>query len=198
MKTSVLTGTSVFSRCGSATRSLIAALAVASVVATAQATPAAAYVEQATGSAAHVTGYQLQGSHFDTCPTTAYSCWNAWIYGNGPTVYRSPATYGRQQIAAVYQLQFWTGSVWVQLATRSHVRFMAAGYNSLQMPRVDFLPNRAGTFRVNLAIAWRTHDGSRLLGSRALGYVKAGDYACNTRFPCQAGPDWVWLRSPHV
>lgn len=180
-------------------RRAVAVAATAAVLAGLQSSAATAYVQQPSGAnPGHVVAYQLQGSHFDTCPTVAYSCWNAQIYSQGPTVYRSRATAGTQQIAAAYMLQIWTGTTWVNLAQRTYVRYLVGGYPRLTMPNVEFLPNRAGTFRVAIAIAWRTHDGSQLLGGRAIGFVNAGDYRCDTSYPCRTGTGWVWLRSPHV
>ena len=177
---------------------MLLALVATVALGTLQAAPASAYTVRKNGSPGKVVGYQVQGSHWDTCPTTAYSCFSPWVVGSGPVVYRSPASTGKQGIVAVYRLQRWNGSAWAHQADRTHVRYLPRGDNRLRMPRVDFLPNAAGYFRVIVGIAWGNADGTRSFGAKVLKYNQAGDYSCNTRFPCEAGAGYVWLRSPGV
>ena len=181
-------------------RALLITTIAALALVTLKPAPASAYTVSSRGSyPGSVTGYVVQGSHYDTCPSTYYTCFTPWIVGSGPAVYRSPASTGNQTITVGYELQRWIdGHGWVTHGSRVHERTLYAGYSWLQMPRIDFLPNRGGHFRVIIGVAWGNYNDTVNFGVRKLTYNQWGDYTCNTRFPCQNGGSWVWLRSPGV
>jgi hypothetical protein len=182
-----------------AARLTLALLVAAIVMTTVPATPAAAYQMVTAGhSPGRVTAYQVQGSHYNSCVGMYYTCFTPWVVGTGPMVYRSPATTATQKVGVQYILQRWNGSSWSFQSQRTHTAFIPAGYNRVQMPRVDFLPNRGGYFRLLLVVAWSNANETRGFGSRSFVYNHSGDYVCNTRFPCQVGAGNVWLRSPGV
>jgi hypothetical protein len=180
-------------------RLILALLVVATVMTTVRATPAAAYGTVSNGShPGRVIVYQVQGSHYNSCVGQSYTCFTPWVVGTGPMVYRSPASTGTQKIGVYYQLQRWTGSTWAVQSERTHAAFLHAGYDRIQMPRVDFLPNRGGYFRLVVVVAWNNANETRAFGSRSYIYNDRADYVCNTRFPCSVGAGNVWLRSPGV
>lgn len=180
-------------------RALLVLVAVTVAMTLLQPAPAEAYSVRTTGNyPGRVTGYQVQGTHYDTCVSNYYTCFTPWVVGSGPVVYRSPRTNRTQKVAAVYELQVWNGSRWVQQSQRVHYRYIRAGYSRVRMPRVDFLPNRGGYFRIRIGVAWSNYYDTVGYGGRLLTYNHAGDYICNTRFPCQRGNGYVWLRSPGV
>lgn len=179
-------------------RVLLVLLATVIALTVLQAAPASAYTTRSSGSPGRVTGYVVQGSHYDTCPSPYYTCFTPWVVGTGPMVYRSPASRGTQLITAVYKLQRYDGSYWVDHSQRVHTRYLYAGYGRLRMPRVDFLPNSGGYFRVIIGVAWTNSADTASHGAKVLTYNQVGDYTCNTRFPCDARNGYVWLRSPGV
>lgn len=179
-------------------RVLLVAIVAALMLTVVQTAPASAYTTRKSGAPGRVTVYQVQGSHYDVCPSTYYSCFNPWVVATGPLVGRSPASSGAQRIGVVYNLQRWNGSSWVHQSQQTHVRIMDRGVNRLRMPRIDFLPNSAGHFRVTMVVGWANGRDTRGFGSRVYAFNQAADYTCNTRFPCQVGAGWVWLRSPGV
>ena len=161
-----------------------------------QSTPASAYTQRTKGQPGGVYAYKIQGSHFNGCEGRLYTCFSPWVVGTGPVVYRSRASRRRQVIAIAYQLWWRNDSAWVKWNERIHHRVLYPGYSRIQMPRVDFLPNRGGYFKVIILVHWQ--GLRRALGTRVLNYNERGDYVCNTRFPCATGGGWVWLRSPGV
>lgn len=182
-----------------AARSLLVVLVMSVTLSVVQSAPASAYTWRNSGRPGRVVGYQVQGSHYNSCTfTTYYTCFTPWVVGTGPLVYRSPASSGTQKIAAVYQLQYHDGSNWVNQAQRIHTRYLRRGDNRLRMPRIDFLPNGGGYFRVVIGVAWSNYADTIGYGSKRLVYNQYGDFTCNTRFPCEAGAGYVWLRSPGV
>lgn len=162
------------------------------------AAPAAAYTQRLSGRPGRVIAYQVQGSHHQTpfCqPNGAcFTYFQPWVVGTGPVVYRSRATSGRQTINAQYNLLRWNGSAWENWSQRNYSLTLRRGYSRLRLPRIDFLSTRAGYFQVRTAIQWV--GPRRVLGGRGIRYTQRGDYICNTRYPCQAGAGWIWLRSP--
>jgi hypothetical protein len=181
--------------------------AAASTLLALAATPASAATQSSHGSPGAWSLSKMRGSHWDHCagmkapsPPLPYpipmNCFNPWVFGPGPLIHRSPATHGPQVAVALYTLQRWDNNRWVVQATKTHVVSFGS-HSAVRLPRVDFMPTRAGHFRVGLFVAWGTPD-DRTLGARGAVYEHGGDYMCNTRFPCRVGGGWVWLRSPGV
>lgn len=179
-------------------RTLLITMVAVVAMGTLQAAPASAYTTRNSGNPGRVTGYQVQGSHYDSCTSPYYTCFTPWVVGHGPAVYRSPSSSGTQTITAVYQLQRYNGSYWVNYSSRVYTRYLQRGYSWMYLPRIDFLPNTAGSFRVVIGIAWSNQYDTVTFGAKKLVYNRSGDFICNTRFPCEAGAGYVWLRSPGV
>jgi hypothetical protein len=157
-----------------------------------------AYTQTTSGRPGGVYAYQVQGSHYNACEGKLYTCFVPWVVGSGPVVYRSHARVGRQVISVVYQLQWWNGSAWANWSQKTHQRYLNAGYSSIRMPRIDFLPTRGGYFKMLIFVGWGEPTASRPFGTRLLNYNQSRDYVCNTRFPCSAADGSVYLRSPGV
>lgn len=173
----------------------VLALAVAPLL-LALATPASAYTHSTTGSwPGTVSSYQVQGSHYNSCPNQLYSCWSPWLHANGPVIGRSPATAAPQVVTALYQLQRWTGSYWAVQGQRSYAYSLNG--SSFQLPPVDFLPGVAGSFRVQIVVLWADATATRTYGSRTRLFNGTGDYVCFTRFGgCAVGAGWVTVNYP--
>lgn len=182
-----------------AARTLLVVLVLAVGMSLLQSAPASAYTVNNNGRPGRVVGYQVQGTHYNSCThTTYYTCFTPWVVGTGPLVYRSPASTGAQKIGAVYQLQYYNGSSWIDYGQRIYTRYLRRGDSRLRLPRIDFLPNRGGSFRVKIGVVWTNRRETRNLGAKVLTYNQYGDFVCNTRYPCEAGAGYVWLRSPGV
>lgn len=157
------------------------------------ASPAAAYTQITGGSyPGAVTSYQIKGSHY----WTGFA-WSPRIDIPGSLVYRSPASSGTQKIVVLHELYVWTGSSWSFVTRDANAAYLYAGYRSIWMPNVDFLPMQAARyFKVITAVAWSNPDGSRAFGSRAIDF-NGFDYGCQynlgTRFVCTTGNGWVYL-----
>ena len=158
--------------------------------------PAEAYNQyRIDGQPGGVTGYQIQGSHYNTCQLTSVgdTCWTPWVYTDGPIVGRSPATTGNQAITVVYQLQRWNGNNWEDSAFQRHSRTLYAGYSRIQMPNINITKAQTGHFRVNIGTRWTSANGV-VLGNSILSYNQSGDYACRSNVkPCSTGAGWVYL-----
>jgi hypothetical protein len=186
-------------RTGSRARVFVAALAgVAAVVAVLLAAPAGAVTQSYKGKPGAWSLSKVQGSHYNLCERQVYTCFDAWVVGSGPVVYRSPAWRGAQVVGAVYTLSRWdtTTRRWVTQATKTHL-VSFGDRNSIRLPRVDFIPTHAGHLRVGIFVGWST-PSDRTLGTRGAVYDDSRDYWCNTRFSsfCRVGDGWVWLRAP--
>ena len=184
---------------GSRVRVFVVALAgVAAVVAVVLAAPAGAVTQSYKGKPGSWSLSKIQGSHYNLCEGQLYTCFNPWVVGSGPVVYRSPASRGPQVVGAAYTLSRWdtTTRRWVTQATKTHL-VSFGGRNRVRLPRVNFHPTHAGHLRVGIFVGWST-PSDRTLGTRGAVYNHSRDYLCNTRFAsfCSVGDGWVWLRAP--
>src|SRR6476659_2859463 len=101
--------------------------------------PASAYTESTTGTRpGSVYMPQAQGLHYNACAGTMFTCYNTEIFVPAPYVYRSSATTGQQILNAVTVLSRWNGSSWIQVATRSVSRTLAAGQSGGYLADSDF------------------------------------------------------------
>jgi hypothetical protein len=144
-----------------------------------------------------VTIFQVQASHFDACQGNVKFppaiCARPEITGRGPVVRRSPALSGRQAVLAVYVLQRWEGGRWVGQNQRTFARAIEPGQQALQLPAIHMQPqSTAFRYRVVVLLAWGTPD-YQTVGGSVIVLNHAGDYVCNTRFPCTRGAGWVWF-----
>lgn len=111
----------------------------------------------------------------------------------GPLVYRSPATTGAQDVAAVYSLERWNGSAWTIQANIQATGRIAAGVSALRLPRASFtLTSGKGYYRVLWAFVWKVPGASSNLGVGALTANSTSDFACITPLrPCQVSAGYV-------
>jgi hypothetical protein len=113
----------------------------------------------------------------------------------GPTVTRSPATTGAQDVVIIYSLQVWNGSAWVQKTRAIGSRRIAAGYSSVRLPHLTAFPNVGrGYFRVVEGIGWFVAGTSTQLGFTAIVPHLTSDHVCTTPIRnCYAYPGYIWL-----
>jgi len=172
---------------------------------------AAGYRQLPQGRPGAWTLFKIHGSHFNPCasnrpllpppPGSPYwiaqqACFTPWVVARGPFIRRAPGTRRRQSIVARYELQRWSDGQWTLQAKQEFTGYIAAGLRSLQLPNVNFLPTKALHLRVLVGVAWYDTHRRRELGARAAEFIHRGDYLCSTRFPCEVGDGWVWLRAP--
>ena len=74
---------------------------------------------------------------------------------NGPTVSRSPASTGTQDIFIIYSLQRYANGQWVQFSTATASTRLGAAYSAAQLPSLARVPNPPkGSVRVVEYIYW--------------------------------------------
>jgi hypothetical protein len=115
----------------------------------------------------------------------------------GPTVSRSPATTGAQDVEIYYSLQVWDGIQWVQqTAQRSYGR-VGAGYSNVRLPALVQYPKAyRGYTRVVEMITWYVGGTSTMLGSTLITPHLASDQVCVTPLrPCASYPGYMRLGS---
>jgi hypothetical protein len=146
---------------------------------------AEAWTQKSSGSAGFVQPYQVQGltTGFVLRPT---------IRVPGPTVYRSPATSGAQNVIVYYQLRRWNGSSWVDdWSSAAQVFVIPSGTSAIRLPNFDFR-DLSGTYRVVSSVSWFNRSTGQHLGTRAL-FMDGWDYGCRNSnvdlvyMRCQAG-----------
>jgi hypothetical protein len=127
----------------------------------------------------------------------AWGPWTATQIQNsaGPTVSRSPATSGAQDVVIIYSLQVWNGSQWVQRTTAVGSSRIPAGYSAARLPHLTAFPNVGrGYFRVVEAITWFVAGTTTQLGFTAIVPHVTSDHRCTTPMrACAAYPGYLKL-----
>jgi hypothetical protein len=154
---------------------------------------AEAWTHTATGIPGGVTPRVVQGlgtldGSLRTVPT---------VRVNGPTVSRSPASTGSQDVWYAYQLTAWNGSSWAIVRSMSQYRRAPlSGSHALTLPYFDFKPV-SGDYRVTIKLAWADATSGRILGERTIYMNQMGDFQClvtadymNT-VRCARGSNWI-------
>lgn len=111
-----------------------------------------------------------------------------------PTVYRSPATSGAQDVMGLYTIQRWNGSSWSNVTSQRTAAYrIPAGYSYVQLPGVSRAPStQRGYFRVVWVFAWADARSGASLGSTSIVPAHSGDLRCaTTARPCSASAGWV-------
>jgi hypothetical protein len=109
-----------------------------------------------------------------------------------PVAYRSPATTGTQLVAAVYTVQQWNGSGWVNITTSGpFLGEISPTQSSIIFPAPFIQPDAyQGYFRVHYTFAWFTQTGT-MLGSTSVFPNLSSDFQCVTNYRlCQAYPGY--------
>lgn len=112
----------------------------------------------------------------------------------GPTVHRSPATSGPQNVGGIYVVQQWDGSRWVEVTRQSTGTYrIPAGYNSVQLPRFHRSPRtQRGYFRVVWIFGWDNADTGAGLGNTVITPSVTSDFHCATSArPCASSAHWM-------
>ncbi len=131
------------------------------------------------------------GTHVYSCQY----CWSPAIQVPPFNLSRSAATRGAQDVLVRVNVQRWDGSAWGHQTSKDRYYTIPAGTARIRVPELHILPNRALYLRVSFAIAWADRASGRALGS-FVALLDQRDYVCHTRFPCEAGNGYVWLRTP--
>ena len=127
--------------------------------------------------------------------------WTAWgtyyekalMNNNGPTVSRSPASTGAQDIFIVYQVQRYSNGQWVPFTSATASTRLGAGYSAAQLPYLARVPNPPkGSVRVVEYIYWYAAGTSTTLGATAIVPHYTSDHVCYTR-GCTAYAGFVQL-----
>lgn len=100
----------------------------------------------------------------------------------GPTVHRSPATSGPQNVAGIYIVQQWHGSSWVEITRQSTGTYqIPAGYNSVHLPRLHRSPSsQRGYFRIVWIFGWDDANTGAALGHTIITPSVTSDFHCAT------------------
>lgn len=110
----------------------------------------------------------------------------------GPTVSRSPATTGAQDITILYSVQRWNGSQWVQVTYQLNRARMAAGVQQGRLPALYAQPSAGtGYYRVEERFTWTVAGTDTVLGTTAIVPNLASDHRC-LYSPCAATAGYVW------
>ncbi len=132
------------------------------------------------------------GTHVYTC---SYCGWSPAIQVPPFDVGRSAGSSGTQDVVVRVVVQRWDGSAWAHQTTKDRYYAIGRGAARTRIPELVLVPTRAYYLRVSVVVAWADRTTGRGLGSFAA-LLDQRDYACHTRFPCEAGNGYVWLRSP--
>jgi hypothetical protein len=99
----------------------------------------------------------------------------------GPTVYRSPASYGSQIVQALYVVEQWDGAQWVIVQSSGLIqRTIGSAQSSVQFPApVLQVEHGTGYFRLSWVFSWHTSSGG-LLGTTSIISDRASDFTCVT------------------
>lgn len=116
------------------------------------------------------------------------------IYGDrGPTVRRSPATTGRQNVSIRYSVQVYTANGWTEVAGQVSSATIPAGISRIAMPAPYVIPTSGVNhyYRVLEAFAWYGAATGRLLGFTVIIPTAVSDHVCLYR-PCAAAAGYLW------
>jgi len=123
------------------------------------------------------------------------SNWASLVFlnANGPTVSRSPATAGDQEVTIYYNLSRWTGSEWAVIQRTGHTSTLPAGSDQVQLKNMYIAPDAAlGYFRVTEAFVWYVGGTNTFLGATAILPTNAEDMVCITTLrACTAYPGYL-------
>lgn len=144
------------------------------------------------GSPGRATIYTIQGSHWNTCPGSPGGCWASWLSDSGILARRSPRTAGFQTVTATYRIWHSAGGAYRHVGTRISRGSIPRGYGSVRLAQLFYTETITGYWYVSIELQWWNRAGSRI-GRRVYAMEHQGDYFCATRFPCTAGPGWVYL-----
>jgi hypothetical protein len=118
---------------------------------------------------------------------------------HGPTVWRSPATSGAQNVGYTYLVQRWSGTSWQNAVwSPAEVARLGSDTNSwTRLPVRDFgsFGISDGYYRVILLVRWSDANTGRWLGSQEVSLVHSGDYEClaSLYVSCSVGSGWIYL-----
>ena len=154
--------------------------------------PASAFSYATTGQPGYVSLPAVKGVHLNVC---AYGCFQPALIVSGPTVYRSPASSGAQLVYLTYTLKTWSNG-WMNQINESAQYTIPAGQNTVLTNEKSWLPNTGGYKQVWMTVSHIDIQTNTALGIRSIVMDQQGDYVCETRFPCEAGPGWVFIREP--
>ncbi|MBP2580974.1 hypothetical protein J3A78_001452 [Streptomyces sp. PvR006] len=105
------------------------------------------------------------------------------FHGNtGPRVFHSPATpeASATNVAAVYALDRWNGTQWVNVAHQTHERQILPSASEISLPMVWFQPTaNEGSYRVSFTFTWSSSSNpDRVLGEQRWVSTSADDLSC--------------------
>lgn len=102
----------------------------------------------------------------------------------GPTVERSPATAGAQNVFVYYVIQVWDGRAWTHRRTHTASATIPAGYGATRTPALVNQPQGlSGFVRVVVGVVHRTPAGE-YLGLSVIVPTTADDQFCNGGVRC--------------
>jgi hypothetical protein len=116
------------------------------------------------------------------------------LYGStGPTVSRSAATTGAQDVNIMYSVQRWNGSAWAQIAAQHGNVRIPAGVASGREPALYVVPTAGARsyYRVVMHFSWFVAGTNTLLGSTFVAPDRTSDFVCQY-LPCAATAGYVW------
>lgn len=115
------------------------------------------------------------------------------LFGNtGPTVSRSAATTGAQDVSILYSVQRWNGVQWTQVAQQMNTMRMATGVQQARLPALYVQPTAGtGYYRVVEAFQWNVAGTNTVLGTTTVWPSATSDHVCQY-LPCAATVGYVW------
>jgi hypothetical protein len=134
---------------------------------------------------------------FEDARFTTYGPYLTLKTFDAPFVHRSPATTGRQDVAAIYLVQRWNGRAWYEVTRQNTPMYsIHAGQRGVWLPKLYRSPHRnhvRGHLRVSWLVAWSTPAGADL-GSVIINPSLNTDFRCAQMLrPCAASNRWVRL-----
>jgi hypothetical protein len=162
----------------------VATAVAAFVTLTMQASPAHAWVYA--GTAGRPGGVTIpQVSMADMQVQTSYGPVTTFtlMSDTGPTVGRSPATSGAQDVLAIYYVQWSSGGPWETVANPVVTARIPSGSASVRLPAVYIHPNSPkGYYRMAFGFTWNVAGTSTSLGTSFVMPDRTSDHRCITPY----------------
>lgn len=139
-----------------------------------------------------ITPYKVVGAKVNTCAATGSYCPKPAVTVPGPTIGRSAASNGTQDLQVQYRIYRWNGSTWGYHTGVNRTYRIQHDQSRIRLQDERFMTGSNGHYYVEMSFTWQVATTPTMIGQRSVAYNGAYDYSCGTS-GCQTGTGWVRL-----